>query len=248
MTTGFPALTFAMRTYGREQLSVSLACLYCLSHPGRLLLAVDERTVLTPTQGKIIVSLRKKGWQVISLAAPPGLGAALYVLLREAVALLDGAPVLFLDDDIMFTEAHLRRLIAAASRMGAATYLMSDLDPFYQRCQLKTARRWPMHDPYCTLIDVELLASIPLSVWAPVQEMGAAGDLFYFHKVLELSGIAPNVLVDLDRPRHLFIPDRDRKPWGEIDIDVWFGWVRQVYPLPDLPQVLQAIAQLKEAA
>lgn len=238
-------ITYAQRTYGREQFTATLACLSALNDPdfiGKIVLAIDTTPGLSPTQESMAGFMQQRGWR-FEKRGSDGLGAgpAMLAMMRGVYDVADTPFVLFFDDDILFNQDHLRRMIKETSEHGAATFIQTDLDPFFADHHYQFSIQCPMHDPYMTMIRSDLLFHIPFYLWLPLGDVVGVTDLLFFNKVLEFNAIPANVLRDGDRPDHLFVHNPARKPWGDLDMGLYDQYCRDFCALDTYKAVCDEI-------
>lgn len=232
-------ITYALRTFGREQLNATLACIYAIGRPGEILLAEDASTVLSPATKTLIECMKTAGWVFhVAEVYQRGSGFALESLLNLVYQDATSEYVLFVDDDLLFTREHIETLMNSARESGIATFAPRDPDVGFTAHVTEHCRQYPLSDQYFTLVNRAALSIIPLESWLPMAKMDGVTDLVFFSKVLELvGGLKPNVLLDDERPLHLFVIDEPHKWWARVDYKLWDQWVSEVYDQADIDLV-----------
>ena len=212
-------INVGIRTVVRDQLNATLASLIpiCNEHQLIIDIVVNGDCDLSESHRAIIRVLRKRAGVYVWRERQRGAGIALYSLFEILLGRLNTMNYVWLmDDDTIVSKEFLNLALAKDVDILAAVqwvehHMFDETNEYIGKEYIN----YPIAEPYCSIINADALATIPLSMFRPLKDYGGWVDWLYMSRMFMLMGLDIVCLGDAGI-FHLYVPD-DWRTWAESD-------------------------------
>lgn len=215
-------ITYALRSYYREQLAGCLLSIFAAEKLGDVFLSVPADATASPTETQrlLLDVLAHRGYYVHLLngGTENSSNIALHGLIRGLYECGRTEYVLFVDDDVIFTREHVERLMrACGNQRRGVYYVMGETEGAINTQFLHASIGRRILEPYCSLVRLDDLLTIRKDAFEPLLRYSSFAEVAWFSGVFRLFDFELLPLRMVDRPYHLYIPEQ--KVWSAYEIE-----------------------------